>query len=126
MISHTYLERLRRSASDAYNCSGKNSGFDEMLPTVWPVQGTTGYDFCNYVNALFCKKESQRLFEQIYNHFTGEFIRYDPLFGRMQEEIIDTSCAGDIDNLAFLIKDVSGKDRKGTDITLYGLKKSSY
>jgi (1->4)-alpha-D-glucan 1-alpha-D-glucosylmutase len=99
-------------------------GFDEMLPTVWPVQGTTGYDFCNYVNALFCKKESQRLFEQIYNHFTGEFIRYDPLLVECKRKIIDTHLAGDIDNLAFLIKDVSGKDRKGTDITLYGLRKA--
>jgi len=121
---HTYLERLRRSASDAYIVVEKILGFDEMLPTVWPVQGTTGYDFCNYVNALFCKKESQRLFEQIYNHFTGEFIRYDPLLVECKRKIIDTHLAGDIDNLAFLIKDVSGKDRKGTDITLYGLRKA--
>lgn len=121
---HTYLERLRRNASESYIVVEKILGYDEMLPTVWPVQGTTGYDFCNYVNALFCKKENQRAFEQIYHHFTGNVIRFEPLLVDCKRKIIDTHLAGDIDNLAILIKDVSGKDRRGTDITLYGLRKA--
>jgi len=121
---HTYLERLRRSASDTYIVVEKILGFDEMLPTVWPIQGTTGYDFCNYVNALFCKKQNQRLFEQIYHRFTGDLIHFESLLVECKRKIIDTHLAGDIDNLAILIKNVSGKDRRGTDITLYGLRKA--
>lgn len=121
---HTYLERLRRSASETYIVVEKILGFDEMLPTVWPVQGTTGYDFCNYANALFCKKENQKLFEKIYSDFTGDLVRYEPLLVECKRKIIDTHLAGDIDNLAILIKNVSGTDRRGTDITLYGLRKA--
>ncbi|HEX3019477.1 MAG TPA: malto-oligosyltrehalose synthase [Chitinispirillaceae bacterium] len=121
---HTYLERLRRSASESYIIVEKILGFDEMLPTVWPVQGTTGYDFCNYVNALFCKKENQRLFEQVYHQFTGNMMGFEQLLVNCKRIIVDTHLAGDIDNLAILIKDISGKDRRGTDITLYGLRKA--
>ena len=87
---HTYLERLRRSASETYIVVEKILGYDEMLPTVWPVQGTTGYDFCNYVNALFCKKENQKLIEQIYSDFTGNLIRYESLLVECKRKIIDT------------------------------------
>ena len=51
---HIYLERLRRGAPDAYIVVEKILARQESLPNVWPVQGTTGYDFCNYVNQLFC------------------------------------------------------------------------
>ena len=36
---------------------GKDSGpMDEIVPDDWPVQGSTGYDFMNYVNGLFCDR----------------------------------------------------------------------
>lgn len=121
---HTYLERLRRGASESYIVVEKILGFDEMLPNVWPVQGTTGYDFCNYVNSLFCKSTNHRVFELVYYRFIGKYISFDNLLIECKRIIIDTHLAGDIDNLAILIKDISGKDRRGTDITLYGLRKA--
>lgn len=121
---HTYLERLRRGASSAYIVVEKILGFDEMLPTVWPIQGTTGYDFCCYVNAIFCKNENKKMIERIYHLFTGTKVSFDELLINCKRTIIDTHLAGDIDNLAILIKDISGKDRRGTDITLYGLRKA--
>lgn len=32
----------------------------EFLRTDWPIQGTSGYKFCNYVNAIFCQRENER------------------------------------------------------------------
>lgn len=121
---HTYLERLRRSAPETYIIVEKILSYDEVLPNVWPVQGTTGYDFCNYVNSLFCDKSNLRELDHIYHLFTGISIRFESLLINCKRIIIDTHLAGDIDNLAILIKNISGKDRKGTDITLFGLRKA--
>ncbi|NLG04449.1 MAG: malto-oligosyltrehalose synthase, partial [Clostridia bacterium] len=121
---HTYLERLRRGAPDSYIVVEKILSRDETLPNVWPVQGTTGYDFCNYVNQIFCKSENERSINSIYRRFTGLRIEYDHLLTDRKRIILLKHMAGDIDNLALLIKGVSGTDRRGSDITLYGLRKA--
>jgi len=121
---HTYLERLRRGAPDAYIIVEKILAYDEMLPNVWPVQGTTGYDFCNYINELFCKSQNEHSINSIYRRFTSLRIDYEQLLLDRKRTIITKHMAGDIDNLALLIKGVSGRDRRGSDITLYGLRKA--
>jgi len=32
----------------------------EFLRTDWPIQGTSGYKFCDYVNAIFCQRENEQ------------------------------------------------------------------
>lgn len=121
---HLYLERLRKGAPESYIIVEKILGFQEPLPNVWPIQGTTGYDFCNYVNNLFCYRRNGKLFEQIYSAFTGKRLDFKSLLTEKKRLIISKHMAGDIDNLALLIKKVSGRDRRGTDITLYGLRRA--
>ena len=98
---HLYLERLRKGAPESYNLE-KDSRFREPLPNVWPIQGT-GYDFCNYVNNLFCYRR-RKLFEQIYSAFTGKRLDFKSLLTEKKRLIISKHMAGDIDNLALLIK----------------------
>lgn len=61
-----YLDRLREalranrpadSATEPYVVVEKILSGDESLPKTWPVQGTTGYEFANRVNALFVHPE---------------------------------------------------------------------
>ena len=121
---HTYLERLRRGAPESYIVVEKILGHQESLPNVWPVQGTTGYDFCSYVNSLFCRTKNQRNCNRIYGNFIGFNMVFDRLTSDKKRLIILKHMAGDIDNLALLIKTVSGRDRRGTDITLFGLRRA--
>ena len=67
---------------------------------------------------------NRRSFDQIYRNFIRNRIDFDSLVIGKKRLIISKHMAGDIDNLALLIKKVSGKDRNGTDITLYGLRKA--
>jgi (1->4)-alpha-D-glucan 1-alpha-D-glucosylmutase len=121
---HVYLERLKEGGRGIYSVVEKILGPEEELPLEWPVQGTTGYDFLNQVNGLFCRKENERLFTRGYSSFTGFRHGFDDLVTEKKVLILERHMTGDVDNLAHLLKDLSSKDRYGSDITLYGLKRA--
>jgi (1->4)-alpha-D-glucan 1-alpha-D-glucosylmutase len=118
-----YLKRLRAAAPDAYISVEKILSLDEPLPESWPIQGTTGYQFLNYVNGLFCDKKNERAFSDIYRRVTGFQTPYRDLVSQKKRLIIGKHMAGDVDGLAHLIKKISSRDRYAGDITLYGLKR---
>ena len=119
-----YLTRLRRDTGDLYLTVEKILGVDEELPAQWPIQGTTGYDYLNAVNGIFCARQHRRKFNQIYERFTGLETSAGTLMTEKKRLIIGKYMAGDIENLAYLLKRVSSRDRHAADVTLYGLKRS--
>lgn len=121
---HTYLERLRQGGPELYIIVEKILGHDESLPAVWPIQGTTGYDFTNYVNQLSVELHQMKKFDRMYYFISGNKVPCELMLSEKKRLMINKYLAGDIDNLAQLIKLVSGKDRKGTDITMYGLRRA--
>jgi (1->4)-alpha-D-glucan 1-alpha-D-glucosylmutase len=119
-----YLRWLREAVDDIYIVVEKILDFEEQIPTRWPVQGTTGYDFMNHVNGLFCKRENERHFDRIFKGFTTFGTPYEELRSDKKRLIMGKHMAGDVDNLAHLMKGVSSRDRHGSDITIYGLKRA--
>ena len=120
----TYLKKLREKVGDVYIVVEKILESNEQLTTSWPIQGTTGYDFLNYVNEVFCYQENRSSLTKIYEKFTTLNIPYDDLLCEKKRMIIGSHFAGTIDNLAHFMKKISSKDRYGRDITLYGLRRS--
>jgi len=119
-----YLTRIRQKAGDLYVVVEKILDLEEELPTHWSVQGTTGYDFLNYVNGLFCMGEHRREFNRIYANFAEVGAPYEELVSDKKRLILGKHMAGDVDNLAHLMKAISSRDRHGSDITIYGLKRA--
>jgi (1->4)-alpha-D-glucan 1-alpha-D-glucosylmutase len=119
-----YLERLREGAKGIYTVVEKILEIEEELPLEWPVEGTTGYDFLNVLNGVFCRKESVRAFTKLYASFTGLRDDFDVLVTEKKKLILEKYMTGDIDNLALQLKDLSSRDRYGSDITLHGLKRT--
>jgi (1->4)-alpha-D-glucan 1-alpha-D-glucosylmutase len=119
-----YLRALRERAEDTYIVVEKILDLKEELPSFWPVQGTTGYDFLNYVNGIFCDVNHGRSLNRIYYQFTDFRASCDSLLYEKKKLIIEKDMTGDVDNLAHLLKRISSKDRYGSDITLYGLKRA--
>ncbi|NIO16526.1 MAG: malto-oligosyltrehalose synthase [Deltaproteobacteria bacterium] len=119
-----YLQKVRGHIGDAYLVVEKILEPGESLPPSWPVEGTTGYDYLNAVNGLFCRVESGPEFSRIYSRFAGVRAPYDELLYEKKKLILERHMAGDVDNLAHLLKSVSGRYRYGSDITLYGLKRA--
>ncbi len=119
-----YLTRIRQKEGDLYVIVEKILDLEEELPSFWPVQGTTGYDFLNYVNGIFCRREHRREFNRIYTNVAGVPPSYEELVSEKKRLILGKHMAGDVDNLAHLMKAISSRDRHGSDITIYGLKRA--
>ena len=119
-----YLHRLRREAGDVYMVVEKILALGEELPGQWPIEGTTGYEFLNFVSGLFCARQHRRRFSQIYSRFTGLEEPCSALMIDKKRLIIGKYMAGDIEGLAYLLKAVSSRNRHAADITLYGLKRA--
>jgi len=119
-----YIERLNAKIGEKYVVVEKILGPEECLPGKWAVQGTTGYDFLNYVNGVLCKFAHAKKFQQIYQSFTGFSAENENFLAEKKRNIISKHLAGNIDNLAHELKDISGRDRYGRDITLYGLRRA--
>ena len=119
-----YLKKLRGNAPETFLVVEKILDPEEDLCNDWPVQGTTGYDFMNYVNGLFCEKKNQRTLDRIWFTLTGSTRRFADLLREKKRLIIVEHMAGDVNNLAQLVKTISSRDRHGTDITMFGLRRA--
>ncbi|MDZ8053276.1 MAG: malto-oligosyltrehalose synthase [Aulosira sp. ZfuVER01] len=119
-----YLERLQEKMGDVYITVEKILELTEDLPENWRIEGTSGYDFLNYVNGVFCQSENQSQFEKIYHSFIGARVDYASLVKSNKHLILEKNLAGDVDNLAILLKNISSKYRYGNDFTVNGLKRA--
>ena len=120
----SYLQKVRGRAPAAYIVVEKILNLNEDLPPFWPVQGTTGYDFTNYVNELFCQREHERVFNRIYTGVTGLKNPYEDVARDNKKLMIQEDMASDVYNLALLLKKISSRDRHGSDITLNALQRA--
>jgi (1->4)-alpha-D-glucan 1-alpha-D-glucosylmutase len=119
-----YLRRLREHFPGAYIVVEKILALAEELPKAWPVEGTTGYDFLNVVNGLFCNRRNHLKLNKIYRRFQGSDLPFSRLLEEKKRLIAEKHMVGDIDNLANLLKRLAGRYRYGSDFTLYGFKKA--
>ncbi|HEX8091518.1 MAG TPA: malto-oligosyltrehalose synthase, partial [Blastocatellia bacterium] len=112
----TYLARLRKEAGDAFIIVEKILELSERLPSSWPVEGTTGYDFMNYANGLFVDGRNEEAFQQVYSGFTGHETWYRDLLYENKKLIIERHLTGDLDNLTSLLKTLSTTARDAIDL----------
>ena len=119
-----YLKNVRDRTKDIFLVVEKILGFEENLPAFWPVQGTTGYDFLNFLNEIFCQKKNNYRLTAFYNKFAEQNKTYEQIVIEKKRLIIQTRMAGDVENLAILIEEISSKDRFGVDVTLHGIEEA--
>lgn len=119
-----YIERLKEKTGDTYIVVEKILQHGEELPDNWSIQGTSGYDYLNYINGIFCQTENQDKFTQIYADVTGNKTPYEEIVAEKKHLIIDRNFAGDIENLTILLKKIAGMYRHGNDFTINGLKQA--
>ncbi|NJO40080.1 MAG: malto-oligosyltrehalose synthase [Cyanobacteria bacterium CRU_2_1] len=119
-----YLNRIREHTPEVYLVVEKILETHEELPLNWPIQGTTGYDFMSKVNCLFCNQSTETDFDTLYQQFIGKSVNLENLIDENKRLIIGKHLAGDIDNLAHLLKAISDRHRYASDFTMYGLKRA--
>ena len=119
-----YLERLRGKAPDTFLVVEKILDPEEELCDSWPVQGTTGYEFLNYTNGLFCDTKNDRILNSIYFRQIGSTAGFAELLRDKKRLIIVEHMGGDVINLAQEAKTISSRDRHASDITMFGLRRA--
>lgn len=119
-----YLRRLREKSGGMYTLVEKILGLSEDIPRDWPVEGTTGYKFLNYVNGLFCKADNEAVFSRIYEEFTGPSAGIAELAREKKRLILESHLGGDLDNLARLLKKIAGSVASGRDFSLPALREA--
>ena len=108
-----YLNRLRKLAPDAYIVVEKILLNEETLPSSWPVEGTTGYDFLNQLNGLFIATQNEEEISETYSKFTKNRKSFDELAYKNKKHVIQKFFGGDIANLTRQITQVLKKRSYG-------------
>ena len=121
-----YLTRLRETLGEAYITVEKILELEEDLPPNWQIQGTSGYEFLNYVNGIFCYSKNKQELSKIYQNFTGLNLVYENLVYEKKGLILEKNLAGDLENLVQILKRISSHTREGSDFTIYGLRKALF
>ncbi len=121
-----YLTRLREKIGDTYITVEKILELTEDLPSNWQIQGTSGYEFLNYVNGIFCCLKNEQEFSHIYTQFTGLKANYEDLVYEKKSLILAKNLAGDLENLTQILKKISSQTREGSDFTIYGLRQALF
>jgi (1->4)-alpha-D-glucan 1-alpha-D-glucosylmutase len=93
----------------------------EQLPEEWPVFGTTGYDFLNYVNGLFIDQDNLKWLDRSYTRFIRQTINFGEAVYEKKKLVMQVSMSGEINTLGHYLNNISEKNRLTRDFTLISL-----
>jgi (1->4)-alpha-D-glucan 1-alpha-D-glucosylmutase len=110
------------SNSSLYVVVEKILAKDEPLPDQWAVDGTTGYDFMTAVGGIFVDGGQRRRFDDLYARFIGHRLDFHNLVYDSKRRIMNLSLASEINVLAWQLNNLSERDRRFRDFTLYALR----
>ena len=117
-----YLSRLRAAAPRSYIVVEKILEGGEELPRLWPVAGTTGYDFANHVLGLFVDAGREAALTEIYVSFTRESEDFRATAYRAKHRVMGELLATDIGRLTQLFVRVCEDIRRYRDFTRHELR----
>ena len=94
---------------------------NEELPANWPVNGTTGYEFLNWLNALFVDRAAERAFDNMYARLMGSHEPFEELTYRCKQLIMQASLSSELNVLGHQLDLLSERGRRSRDFTLNSL-----
>ncbi len=119
-----YLKRLRAKFPNRYMIVEKILSGNEQMQTSWPIQGTTGYEFINFLNNLFIKRDNEPQVDAFYKEFTGNTQTFSDLLYDCKKAVTKDYFLGDIENLARLINETLGQANYGKRFSDESLRKA--
>jgi (1->4)-alpha-D-glucan 1-alpha-D-glucosylmutase len=115
-----YLSRLQGRLKDggAYAIVEKILGGGEELPRDWPTEGTTGYDFLNYLNSLFVHPAGLSKLGELYAKLTGAQAGFAEVRYACKKQVMEQLFAGEVRALSFHLGRLAAQDRLARDLSL--------
>ena len=118
-----YLSRLRDRLSantheddNAYVVVEKILARGEHLPSDWPVEGTTGYDYLNYANRLLVDTERAGGVVDIYSRWINGRMDFDDVLYEKKKFIMNTLLAVEMRALGRELTELASDDRYAREL----------
>ena len=100
-----YLERLRDRLPGGWIVVEKILAPGETLRAEWPVEGTTGYDFCARVTGLLVDPAGLAAIESAYADLTGDNAGFPEVAARARRDVLDQLLEAEVTHLKALARD---------------------
>lgn len=120
-----YLTRLRQRLSEVggqaapgpYLIVEKILGREEQLPDDWPIAGTTGYEYLNYLNGIFVDRKGCERIEEIYSGFIGKKMNFADVVYEKKKLVMNSLLRVEVRGLARQLVELAAKDRYARNIS---------
>jgi len=89
----------------------------EKLPTQWPVDGTTGYEFAASAIGVTIDQESEAAFTQLYREYTGDTSSFESHVYESKLRILLDSLASEVNMLGRQLERIAASRRQFRDFT---------
>ena len=100
-----YTHDLRHLMGDAcYIIAEKILEAKEDMPTHWPLEGTSGYEFLSFLNQLLTYRKGARELLAFYHELTPDIPPYQELIFESKKLILERHISGEWDNLTHLFQ----------------------
>ncbi len=120
-----YFHRLRTAAPRAWIVVEKILEAGERLPTTWPVDGTTGYDFMNLVGGLFVDPAGEAPLTDLYAEWNGTRVDWSEMVWEKKHLVLRELLASDVARLAEVFLQVCERHRRYRDFTRHELRQAT-
>src|ERR1700721_1987487 len=112
-----YLNRLRKSAPDAYIVGEKILEPGEFLRESWPIEGTTGYDFLNVAAGVLVAPEGMAELTSVYGDFTDQITDFHSIAHEKKISVTQEGLGSDVNRLTSLFVEICEANRDRRDYT---------
>lgn len=93
----------------------------EKLPSSWPVDGTTGYEFAIASIGVMIDQSAEAAFGEVYRAFTGDERTFQVHVYESKQRILLDSLASEVNMLARQLERIASANRHWRDFTLVSL-----
>ena len=112
-----FLRRLRQMATKSWIVLEKILEPEEPLKLLWPVNGTTGYDFLVNLDGVFIDRRGEKPLSDFYAEFTGESLDYPALVREKKRMLIRGQLATETSRLTEMLVQISTRHWECQDYT---------
>lgn len=106
-----YTQQLRNLAGDScYIIAEKILEAREDMPSRWPLEGTSGYEFLSFMNQLLTLRKGAKQLRTFYHELLPDMPSYDALIFDSKKLILENYMRGEWDNLTDLFESLRLSD----------------
>ena len=119
----TYLDRLRDHVGAPYALVEKIIAPDEALPSSWPVDGTTGYEFLRDVIGVMLDRDGAAAIDEAFRARTG-LPSFDEVVVQAKRDVLARLFDSEVDALAARMHRLAVVDRYARDVPQAALREA--